>query len=134
MYQQGSKLRRYLGELIWRWGVAQFGCYLSPLSRIGARLFLPHPTGIVVGEGVIIGKGVTIYQHVTIGKARPEDKAYPVIEDDVILYAGVVIVGDTRVGRGSIIGANAVVLSDVPPFVVAAGSPAKVIKLLRPVL
>lgn len=87
---------------------------------------LPHPTGIAIHPNAEIGERVTIYQSVTIGIQR-EGSNVPKIEDDVTLYAGCVIVGDVTIGEGSLVGANAVVLEDIPPRSVAAGIPAEVV-------
>lgn len=123
--RDGGKFTRYLSEMLWRAGVANFGCYLSPFAHIAPGLHLPHPIGIVVGEKVVIGTGVTLYQHVTLGKARPEDDGYPMIEDGAILYAGAVVLGPVTVGAGAIVGANAVVTRDVPAGWIAVGAPAR---------
>jgi serine O-acetyltransferase len=90
------------------------GCYLSPFAHADGRLNLPHPIGITIGHKARIGRNVTIYQHVTLGVRNARDDDCPTIEDDVIVYAGAVIVGSITIGRGAIIGANAVVTRSVP--------------------
>lgn len=108
----------------------RYGCYISPRAQIGARLRLPHPVGIVIGDGVVIGEGCTLYQHVTLGGRRRGDwqrGAYPIVGDGVVLFAGAVIAGAIAIGDRSVIGANAVVLEDVPPDSTAAGNPARVV-------
>lgn len=79
--------------------------------KIGAPLTLPHPLSIVLGKGVTIGAGVIIYQGVTVGT---KNKGYPVIEDNVTIYPGAVIVGAITVGSGAVIGAGKFVDRDVP--------------------
>jgi serine O-acetyltransferase len=121
---------RVLASLCTRVIERRYGCYLSPRARIGPGLRLPHPVGIVIGEGVVIGEGCTIYQHVTIGARRRGDwqrGLYPFIGDNVVLFAGAVLAGAIRVGDRSTIGANAVVLDDVPPESTAVGNPARVL-------
>lgn len=82
----------------------------------------PHPVGIVIGDGAQIGKGVRVYQNVTIGRRENDiNGAYPRIGDEVVIYAGAVIAGAVTVGSRSVIGANAVITSDVPPDSVAFG-------------
>ncbi|HIJ70842.1 MAG TPA: hypothetical protein HPP87_05695 [Planctomycetes bacterium] len=104
---------------------------MHPESRIGPGLQLPHPNGVVIGAGVTIGEGVTIYQQVALGgrgkvgfKADASD--YPQIGSFVTIYAGAKIIGAIKIGPGSHIGANAVVLKDVPADSVAVGVPAKI--------
>ena len=111
--------------MAWLKLVRKHGCYMSPLAKIGNGLRLPHPVGIVIGDNVVVGENVTIYQHVTIGRGGSGDVRYPVIENDVTIYAGAVILGAITIGRGSVIGANAVVTKDVPPGCVAKGVPAR---------
>ncbi|MFC5652888.1 serine O-acetyltransferase EpsC [Paenibacillus solisilvae] len=106
-----------------------FQCYIAEKATIGSGLNLPHPTGIVIGEDVIIGNNVTIYQQVTLGShgKQSSGRAYPIIEDNAIIYAGAKLIGNITVGRNSVIGANAVVNKDVPPDSIAVGVPAKII-------
>lgn len=98
-------------------------CQVPSRYRTGIRY--PHPIGIVIGDGTRIGRDVRIYQNVTIGLientvgAKAED--YPILEDEVCVYAGAVVVGGIRIGARSIIGANAVISRDVPPDSLAFG-------------
>lgn len=104
------------------------GCDISYKSVIGRKLKLPHPIGIVIGEGVEIKDNVTIFQQVTLGShgKRGESLAYPIIENDVIIYAGAKIIGGVTVGENSIVGANTLVNRDVPPNSIAYGIPCKI--------
>lgn len=89
-------------------------------------LILPHGlSGIVIARNVEIGKHVAIYQHVTI--AECDKNKTTVIEDDVMIGAGAVILNNAYIGKGARIGANAVVLHDVPAYATAVGIPARII-------
>jgi len=107
-----------------------FSIEVSARIPIGAGLFLPHTSDTVIGAASI-GRNVTIFQGVTLG-AKELDMNFipasrPVIEDDVIIGAGAKVLGGVRIGRGARIGANAVVLIDVPPGAVAVGVPAQIV-------
>ncbi|WP_027924129.1 serine O-acetyltransferase [Pseudomonas sp. URMO17WK12:I12] len=107
-----------------------FGLEYSAKVKIGPGLFLPHTVGTVIGAASI-GANATIFQGVTIG-AKEADMNYcperrPTILDDVIIGAGAKILGGITIGEGSKIGANAVVLNDVPAGRVAVGIPARII-------
>lgn len=93
-------------------------------SNILNDICFPHLQNIVIGEGVMIGKNCTIFQGVTLGQNRGR---YPILGDNVIVYAGAKIVGDVYIGKNSIIGANAVVVKSVPDNAIVGGVPAKVI-------
>lgn len=100
------------------------GIDIHPAARIGESFFIDHGTGVVVGETAIIGDRVRIYQGVTLGaKSFPADAAgtlvkaiarHPIIEDDVVIYAGATVLGRITVGRGSEIGGNVWLTHDVP--------------------
>ncbi|WP_339367512.1 serine O-acetyltransferase [Thalassoporum mexicanum] len=92
----------------------------------------PHPFCVVIGEAVKIGDHVKIFQQVTIGSHGRTglDKQYPKIMDQVILYAGAQVIGDLTVGKHAVVGANAVVLEDVPDYGVAVGIPARIAKIM----
>lgn len=103
------------------------GCYISERASIGGGFYLPHPTGIVIGEGVIIGKNSTIYQNVTLGSSNLKASSYPTLGEDVTIFANAVIVGRLSIGDRARIGAGAIVLKDVPSEQYAVGNPARVI-------
>ena len=92
-------------------------CEISPSAVVPKTTRFPHPTGIVIGAGVRLGERVTVYQNVTLGSHGRSDRqqAYPSIGDDTVIYAGAIVVGGVTVGARSIIGANAVLSTDVPP-------------------
>jgi serine O-acetyltransferase len=108
---------------------AVFGLEVPARLRIGPGLVIPHSIGTIIGAGHV-GRNVTIYQQVTLG-AKIADFDYdvtlrPYVEDDVLITAGAKIIGPVRLGRKAVIGANAVVLQDVPEGYLAVGVPAKV--------
>lgn len=86
-----------------------------------SKIILPHPYGIVIHPDVVIGINVVVMQQVTIG-VKDKDCIVPIIEDDVYIGAGAKVLGGVRVGRGSTIGANAVVTKDVPPGSTVVGA------------
>lgn len=97
--------------------------------RIGPGFVLPHPQGSVLGAREI-GSNVTIFQQVTLG-AKAADFSYdpllrPLVEDGVTISAGAKVLGQLTLASGCVVGANAVVLSDVPEGTVAVGVPAKI--------
>jgi serine O-acetyltransferase len=104
---------------------ARTGIDIHPGATIGPSFFIDHGTGVVIGETAIIGRNVRLYQHVTLGARAPLGLArvgprerfarHPIIEDDVTIYAGATILGRVTIGRGSTIGGNVWLLSDVPP-------------------
>ena len=104
----------------------QTGIDIHPGARIGAGCFIDHGTGVVVGETAVIGRNVRIYQAVTLGAKRfPRDAQghlqkgwprHPIVQDDVVIYAGATILGRATIGRGAVIGGNVWVTEDVPPL------------------
>jgi serine O-acetyltransferase len=95
---------------------------------IGRKLFIDHGMGVVIGETAVIGDGVTIYHGVTLGgTGKDKGKRHPNVEDNVVIGAGAKILGPINVRAGARIGANSVVLKDVPQNVTVVGVPAKVV-------
>lgn len=101
------------------------GIDIHPAAHIGASFFIDHGTGVVIGETAILGQGVRLYQHVTLGAKRfPADATgalikgtprHPIVEDDVVIYAGATILGRITIGAGSTIGGNVWLTQSVPP-------------------
>ena len=113
----------------------KFCVFVSPKAKLSNTIRFPHPTGIVIGDGVSVGEAVTIYQNVTLGGAKIGDaqkKNYPKIGDGTVIFAGAVIVGKIKIGQNCIIGANSVVLNDIPDNATAVGAPARVIRSRPP--
>lgn len=104
------------------------GNEFSYRAEIGKRIRFPHPFCIVIGNGVIVEDDVTIFQQVTFGShGRSADSMrYPRINSGATVYAGAKIIGGVSIGKGAIIGANSVVLQDIPENATAIGVPAKV--------
>lgn len=98
---------------------------IDPLARISFDLKLPHPNGVVIHGDAVIGTGCMLMQQVTIGMIG--DDEVPVIGNNVYIGAGAKVLGRVVVGDGARIGANAVVLIDVPPNCTAIGIPARII-------
>jgi len=102
---------------------------IHPASTIGKRVFIDHGIGVIIGETAIIGDDVTVYQGVTLGGVSlNKGKRHPTIENNVIIGGGAKVLGDIIIGEGSKIGANSVVVKDVPPHSTVVGIPAKIIK------
>ena len=112
------------------------GIEIHPGAKIGDNLFIDHGMGVVIGETSEIGKNVTIYHAVTLGGISPSidsekqrnEKRHPTIGDNVVIGSGAQIIGPVKVGAGSRIAANAVVVNDVPDNVTMVGVPAKIVK------
>jgi len=104
---------------------SETGIDIHPRAQIGESFTIDHGTGVVIGSTSIIGKSVKIYQGVTLGaKSFPLDEKgnpikgiprHPIVEDDVVIYAGATILGRVTVGKGSVIGGNVWVTKDLPP-------------------
>lgn len=109
-----------------------FLCVNIPFSaEIGGGLLMGHPEGIVLNPNFIIGKNATILQGVTIGGnigKKKGNQEVPIIGDNVLIGAGAKVLGPIKIGDNAMIGANAVVVKDVPKDSVVIGIPAKVIK------
>lgn len=107
-----------------------YGVYISKNASIEIGLKFPHPTGIVIGDGVEIGKNCIIYQQVTFGGARLGDAKnnyYPHVGDNVVFFAGAKVIGKITIKSNSVIGANSVVIKDVPEGCTVVGVPARII-------
>jgi serine O-acetyltransferase len=103
---------------------------IHPAARIGEALFIDHGTGVVIGETAEIGDNVTLYQGVTLGGTGfARGKRHPTVENDVVVGSGAKLLGPIRVGHCSKIGANSVVIHDVPPHSTVVGNPGHPVKV-----
>jgi serine O-acetyltransferase len=100
------------------------GVEIHPAARIGDALFIDHGAGVVIGETAEIGDNVTLYQGVTLGGTGfARGKRHPTVESDVVVGSGAKLLGPINVGEGSKVGANSVVIHDVPPRATVVGNP-----------
>jgi len=100
------------------------GIEIHPAARIGEGLFIDHGSGVVIGETAEIGSDVTLYQGVTLGGTGfATGKRHPTIEDNVTIGSGAKLLGPITIGHGAKIGANSVVITDVPPNSTVVGNP-----------
>jgi serine O-acetyltransferase len=122
LYRLGMPL---LARMVTELAHGQTGIDIHPGAQIDAGFFMDHGTGVVIGETAVIGKRVRLYQAVTLGAKRfPTDEQgnpqkglprHPIVEDDVVIYAGATILGRVTIGRGATIGGNVWITADVPP-------------------
>jgi serine O-acetyltransferase len=104
---------------------SETGIDIHPGATIGPRFFIDHGTGVVIGETAVIGERVRVYQAVTLGaksfpvgaggELQKGNPRHPIVEDDVVIYAGATILGRITIGRGSTIGGNVWLTRSVPP-------------------
>jgi len=126
---------------LWQWKLlflarwlSQVGRFLTgieihPGAQIGQGLFIDHGMGVVIGETAIVGNNVTLFQGVTLGGTGKETgKRHPTLGDNVVVGAGAKVLGNIHIGANSYIGANAVVLKDVPPNSTVVGVPGHITK------
>jgi serine O-acetyltransferase len=100
------------------------GVEIHPAARIGADFFIDHGSGVVIGETAEIGDRVTLYQGVTLGGTGfARGKRHPTLEDDVTVGSGAKLLGPVKVGRNAKVGANTVVIEDVPAHTTVVGNP-----------
>lgn len=107
---------------------SKFGIQIHSCTKIGGGLYIGHGVGIIIHPKTIIGENVNISQFLTIGSNFGTPA---IIEDNVYIGPNVCLVENVRIGSRSKIGAGAVVTKDIPPYSVAAGVPAKVIKIVE---
>lgn len=122
LYQLGAPL---LARLVAEIAHGNTGIDIHPGATIGPGLFIDHGTGVVIGETAVLGRRVRIYQAVTLGaRSFPMDAQglpikglarHPIVEDDVVIYAGATVLGRVTIGRGASIGGNVWVTHDVAP-------------------
>lgn len=107
-----------------------FSCDIARSAKIAGGLYLPHPSGVVVGEHAVVGKNCILHQGVTLGdRGECHEGSDPVLGDFIEVGTGAKILGNVRLGDYARVGANAVVLKDVEAYGVVAGVPAKLIAI-----
>ncbi len=125
-YQKGL---RFIPRFISAIGLFLTTIDIHPAATLGRRVFIDHGTGVVIGETAILGNDVIVYQQVTLGGvSTTKGKRHPTLEDGVVIGAGAKILGNITIGTNSKVGANSVVVKDVPADSTAIGIPARVLK------
>ena len=112
-------------------GISQFltNIDIHPAATIGRRVFIDHGIGVVIGETTIVEDDVLIYQGVTLGGVSlNKSKRHPTVKSNSVIGSGAKVLGNITIGLSSKIGANSVVINDVPDYTTAVGIPAKIIK------
>jgi serine O-acetyltransferase len=124
------KLRLFfLARLISQVSRFMTGIEIHPGAKIGKRFFIDHGTGVVIGETSIVGDDVLVYQGVTLGGTGLEKgKRHPTVGNNVVIGTGAKILGNITIGDNSYIGANAVVIKDVPQNSTVVGVPGRITK------
>jgi serine O-acetyltransferase len=114
----------FLPRLLSMFTRAVTGIEIHPAARIGEGLFIDHGAGVVIGETADIGNDVTLYQGVTLGGTGfATGKRHPTVQDNVTIGSGAKLLGPITIGHGAKIGANSVVVRDVPPNATVVGVP-----------
>lgn len=113
----------FLARIIWRLIYILFSCHIPPTAKLHETVAIAHGIGIVIHQESTVGKYTKIYQHVTIGGGHG-----PRIGERCVLGSGCCILGDIKIGDNVKVGANAVVLEDVPDNCTVVGIPARIIK------
>src|SRR6184192_3210475 len=109
---------------------AATGVEIHPAARIGQGLFIDHGMGVVIGETAELGDDVTLYQGVTLGGTGfASGKRHPTVEDNVTIGSGAKLLGPITVGHGSKVGANTVVIHDVPANCTVVGNPGQPVRV-----
>src|SRR5262245_36411396 len=109
---------------------ARPGIEIHPAARVGEGLFIDHGNGVVIGETAEIGENVTLYQGVTLGGTGfATGKRHPTVQDNVTIGSGAKLLGPITIGHGAKIGANSVVITDVPPNTTVVGNPGHVVRV-----
>ena len=118
---------RWLASWLAHWSRFLTGIEIHPGATIGRRLFIDHAMGVVIGETAEVGDDVMLYHGVTLGgRSMERAKRHPTLEDGVTVGAGARILGPVTIGRCAQVGANAVVVKDVPAEAVVVGVPGQV--------
>src|SRR3954468_16969742 len=106
------------------------GIEIHPAANVGDGLFIDHGMGVVIGETADVGNDVTLYQGVTLGGTGfATGKRHPTVGDNVTVGSGAKLLGPIEIGHGAKVGANSVVITDVPPNSTVVGNPGHVVRV-----
>ena len=123
----GSRMY-FLGRLASHIGRFLTGIEIHPGAKIGRSFFIDHGMGVVIGETAEVGDNVTIYHGVTLGGTTwQKGKRHPTIGSNVVIGTGAKVLGPVHIGDNTRIGANSVVLNDIPPNSIVVGIPGKIV-------
>ncbi|MEO5333866.1 MAG: serine O-acetyltransferase [Magnetococcus sp. YQC-5] len=126
-YQRGF---HYLAWMVTRTNQFLTAAELEYNAVIGPGLMIAHPAGLTVGRGCVLGRNVTLFQNVTLGATdwrADRIHGFPVLGDNVFVFAGAALLGSIRIGNDVVVGANAVVIHDLPDGTLAVGNPARIL-------
>lgn len=124
------KKRFFLARFISQISRFLTGIEIHPGAKIGKRLFIDHGMGVVIGETTEIGDDVVMYHQVTLGGTGKEcGKRHPTIKNGVVISTGAKVLGNITIGENVKIGANSVVLKDIPDNATVVGIPARVVRI-----
>jgi serine O-acetyltransferase len=131
-----------IAHALWNWKVPFFprlisqvsrsltGIEIHPGAKIGKFFFIDHGMGTVIGETCEIGDNVTLFQQVTLGgTGKEKGKRHPTLKNHVVVATGAKVLGNITIGEYSKVGANSVVLTDVPPHSTVVGVPGRIVRL-----
>ena len=132
-HRNDHRLWQWKLRLLARWlsQVAKFftGIEIHPGATLGQGIFIDHGTGLVIGETAEVGDGCTLFHGVTLGgTGKEQGKRHPTLGNNVTVGAHAQILGSITIGEGSVIGAGAVVLDNIPPFCTVVGNKAYVVR------
>lgn len=123
----------FLARLISQLARSLTGIEIHPGAVLGDSILIDHGMGVIIGETAVVGDRITIYHGTTLGGTGNEKgvKRHPTVGNDVIIGSGAKVLGNINIGSNSKIGANAVVLEDVPEGATVVGVPARVVKISK---
>jgi len=124
-----NKGLRFIPRFISALGLFLTTIDIHPAAKLGRRVFIDHGVGVVIGETAVLGDDVIVYQQVTLGGvSTSKGKRHPTLGNNVVIGAGAKVLGNIIIGDNSKVGANSVVVKDVPADSTAIGIPARVLK------
>ena len=123
----------FLARLISQLARTLTGIEIHPGAILGESILIDHGMGVIIGETAVVGDRITIYHGTTLGGTGNEKgiKRHPTVGNDVIIGSGAKVLGNINIGSNSKIGANAVVIEDVPEGATVVGVPARVVKISK---